>query len=74
MGLWEKKIHTGKFMSKVKFSLAEEELIEQLMDTFGIGRVEASAEMINYKRSQANYYEQIGNKEIAKMLRDEIGE
>lgn len=61
-------------MSKVKFSLAEEELIEQLMDTFGIGRVEASAEMINYKRSQANYYEQIGNKEIAKMLRDEIGE
>ena len=61
-------------MNKVKFNLAEEELIEQLMETFGIGRIEATTEMINYKRSQANYYEQIGNKEIAKMLREEIGE
>lgn len=61
-------------MGKVIFTLAEEELIEQLMDTFGITKLQAVEEMIKYKRDQAEYYEKIGQAEIAKMLREQIGE
>lgn len=64
----------GLRMSKVVFTLAEEEVIEQLMEQFGIERLQATEEMIGYKRSQLKYYEQIGSTEIVKMLKEQLGE
>jgi len=61
-------------MRNVVFTLAEEELIEQLMEMFKIGRIQAVEEMITYKRDQALYYEKIGQTEIAKMLKEQLGE
>lgn len=60
-------------MSKPTFSLAEEEFITALMDQFGIGRIEATNQVIKYKTDLLYHYNQVGNEKMVEQLKKELG-
>lgn len=56
------------------FSNAEQEIIESLVDSFGITKIEAIEEVIKQKRELAYCHEKMGNKQLSEQLLKEIGD
>ena len=61
-------------MNKVIFTEPEKEIIEEMQETMGMTLIEATDNMVHYKRNLALYHEQKGNVELAEHILRELGE
>lgn len=61
-------------MSEVYFSVAEEEMIESIIEIYGVTEEQAKESVISNKRQNAWMYQQRGNLELAEVLLKELGE
>ena len=61
-------------MSEVYLGPAEEEMIESLMEMYGIEYEQARNTVIRDKKQNAFMYQQRGNLELAEVLLKELGE
>ena len=61
-------------MNKVILTEAEKEIIEHMRETMGMTLIEATDNVILYKRNLALHYEQTGNLDLAEHLLKELGE
>jgi len=61
-------------MPEVYFSVAEEEMIESIIEIYGVTEVQAKASVISNKKQNAWMYQQRGNLELAEVLLRELGE
>lgn len=57
-----------------QFSVGEQEIIEGLVQTFGITYIEAVEEVVKQKRELAYYHKRLGNEELSEQLLKEIGD
>lgn len=61
-------------MNKVTFTEPELEIIENMRETMGMTLIEATDNMVLYKRNLAFYHESKGNFLLAEHLLKELGE
>jgi len=61
-------------MSEVYFSVAEEEMIESIIEIYGVTEEQAKNAVISNKKQNAWMYQQRGNLELAEVLLRELGE
>ena len=63
-----------KLNKETYFSVGELEWIQELIEVYGAGPIDARNRVIRYKREQALMYRQQGNDALADQLLDELGE